>query len=58
MYEYKVVQYNSGAFEPVSKMEKDMNAMAEQGWRVVSVTTRFVDVVVNYILVTYEREKK
>ena len=49
MFEYKVKTYM------VKDAEKDMNILALEGWRVVSVTP---NVGVGYgIVVTYERQK-
>lgn len=49
MYEYKVETYK------VKDAEKEMNKLALEGWRVISVTP---NVSVGYgIVVTYERQK-
>lgn len=49
MYEYKVEIYR------VKKAEKAMNRLAEQGWRVISVSPNLAKLY--GIVVTYERNK-
>lgn len=49
MYEYKVETYK------VKDAEKEMNKLALEGWRVISITP---NVAVGYgIVVTFERQK-
>ncbi len=48
MYEYKIETYR------VNNAEKEMNELAQQGWRVIAVTP---NVAMGFgIIVTYERE--
>ena len=54
MYEYKVEVYR------VKEAEKEMNALARDGWRVVSVTSNecLQWTAKDTIIVTYERNKE
>ena len=59
MYEYKIVEYDLTIFSPTQSIEQAMNAMARQGWRVVSTATRHDEnIILPRLVVTYEREKK
>ena len=49
MYEYKIETYK------VNTAEKEMNALAGEGWRVIAVTPN--QVMGFGIVVTYERKK-
>lgn len=53
MYEYKVEVYR------VNEAEKEMNALAREGWRVVAVTSNecILWTAKDTIVVTYERSK-
>ena len=53
MYEYKVEVYR------VKDAEKEMNSLAKQGWRVISVTacSTLQWTAKDTIVVTYERNK-
>ena len=50
MFEYKVEIYK------VKELEKELNSLAKQGWRVIAVTPNLA---MGYgIIVTYERQVK
>ena len=50
MFEYKVENYK------VKELEKELNSLAKQGWRVIAVTP---NIAMGYgIIVTYERQVK
>ncbi len=50
MFEYKVEIYK------VKELEKELNSLAKQGWRVIAVTP---NIAMGYgIIVTYERQVK
>ena len=50
MFEYKVETYK------VKELEKELNSLAKQGWRVIAVTP---NIAMGYgIIVTYERQVK
>ena len=59
MYEYKVVEYDMPLFNSTLNAEQGMNAMAKQGWKVVSTSVKHdSDCIFTRLIVTYEREKK
>ena len=62
MYEYKVESYRNGAYASINpaEIEKQMNTLSKQGWRVISqsyISTEADITDDGILLITYEREK-